>query len=39
MKGDKNQEKDLNEMEISDLPDKEFKATIIKMLTELMENI
>lgn len=31
----KNSEKDLNEIEISDLPDKEFKILVIKILTEL----
>ena len=29
------EEKDLNEMEISKLPDKEFKITILKMLNDL----
>ena len=32
---DKTSEKELNEVEISNLPDKEFKVTIIKMFTEL----
>lgn len=31
---DKNLRKDLNEMKISDLPDKELKIMVIKMLTE-----
>ena len=31
----KTSEKDLNEVEISDLPDKEFKIMVIKMLIEL----
>ena len=31
----KTSEKELNEVEISNLPDKEFKVTIIKMFTEL----
>ena len=34
-KQDKTSEKELNEVEISNLPDKEFKVTIIKMFTEL----
>ena len=34
MKEDKNQEKD-NEMEVSDLADKELKIMVRKMLTEL----
>ena len=32
---DKTSEKELNEIEISNLPDKEFKVMVIKMLTEL----
>ena len=32
---DKNPEKDLNEMEISDLPDKELKIMVIKMHTKV----
>ena len=32
---DKASGKELNEMEISNLPDKEFKVIVIKMLTEL----
>ena len=32
---DKTAEKNLNEMEISNLPDKEFKEMVIKMLTKL----
>lgn len=32
---EKNSEKDLNEIEISDLPNKEFKILVIKILTEL----
>ena len=32
---DKNSEKDLNKIEINNLPDKEFKVIIIKMCTEL----
>ena len=32
---DKTSEKDLNEMEISNPPDKEFKVMVIKMLPEL----
>ena len=36
MKGqDKASRKDLNQMEVSDLPYKQFKIMIIKMLTEL----
>lgn len=35
---EKNSEKDLNEIEISDLPDKEFKI-LVKILTELGERI
>ena len=31
----KTSKKDLNEMKINNLPDKEFKISIIKMLTEL----
>lgn len=31
----KTSKKDLNEMKIINLPDKEFKISIIKMLTEL----
>lgn len=31
---DKSSEKDLNEMEMSNLPEKEFKVTVIKMLTK-----
>ena len=34
-KQDKTPDTDLNEMEISDLPDKEFEITAIKMLTEV----
>ena len=34
-KQDKTSEKDLNEMEVSDLPEKEFKKIVIKMPTEL----
>lgn len=34
-KQDKNSENYLNEMEISDLPDKQFKVTLIKTVTEL----
>lgn len=34
-KKDKNSENYLNEMEISDLPDKQFKVTLIKTVTEL----
>lgn len=30
----KNLRKDLNEMEITNLPDKEFEMVVIKMLTE-----
>lgn len=33
--GRKNSEKDLNEIDINDLPDKEFKILVIKILTEL----
>lgn len=32
---DKSSEKDLNEIKISNLPDKEFNVIVIKMLTEL----
>lgn len=32
---DKTPEKDLNEMEISKLPDKEFKIMILKMLNDV----
>ena len=32
---DKASGKELNEMEISNLPDKEFKVIVIKMLTKL----
>ena len=32
---DKASGKELNEMEISNLPDKEFKVKVIKMLTKL----
>lgn len=32
---DKISEKDLNKMKISDLPNKEFKITIIKILTKV----
>lgn len=35
IKEDKIPPKNLNETEISNLPDKEFKVTVIKMLTEL----
>ena len=31
----KNSEKDLNKVKISNLPDKEFKIMIIKMVTDL----
>ena len=34
---DKSAEKDLKEMEISNLPDKEFKVMVVKMLTSLGE--
>lgn len=34
-KQDKNSEHYLNEMEISDLPDKQFKVTLTKTVTEL----
>lgn len=35
MKGqDNTSEKDLNEMEIINLPDKELKVTVLRMLTE-----
>ena len=34
-KQDKTSEKELNEMEISHLPNKQFKVMILKMLTEL----
>lgn len=33
----KHAEKELNKTEISNLPNKEFKAKVIKMLTELLE--
>ena len=36
---DKTSEKDLNEMEISNPPDKEFKVMVIKMLTELRRRV
>lgn len=36
---DKISEKELNAMEISNLPDKEFKVLVIKMLTELRERM
>ena len=32
-------EKELNKMEISDLPDKEFKVMVIRMLTEVRERM
>ena len=32
---DKSPEKDLHEMEISDVPDREFKVIVIKILTRL----
>lgn len=32
---DKTSEKDLNEIDISDLPDKELKIMVLKMLFEL----
>ena len=32
---EKNLETNLNEMKISDLPDKEFKTMVIKMLSEI----
>ena len=32
---DKNSEKELNKMEISNLPKKEFKVKIIKILTDI----
>lgn len=32
---DKTEEKDLNEMKITNLPEKEFKVMIVKMLTKL----
>lgn len=32
---DKTEEKDLNEMKINNLPEKEFKVMIVKMLREL----
>lgn len=32
---DKTSEKDLNDMEISNLPDKKFKVIVINILTEL----
>lgn len=32
---DKTEEKDLNEMKITNLPEKEFKVMIVKMLKEL----
>lgn len=35
MKQDKSSEKELNEVEISNLPRKEFKVTILKIFTEL----
>ena len=34
MKQDKSSEKELNEVEISNLPRKEFKVTILKIFTE-----
>ena len=34
----KNPEKDLSEMEISNLPDVEFKTLVIRMLKELSEH-
>ena len=36
---DKTPETDLNEMEIGDLPDKEFKIMVIKMLTEVRKRM
>ena len=36
---DKTLDKDINEMEIRDLPDKEFKITVIKMLIGLGKSI
>ena len=35
----KTPEKELNEMEISNLPDVEFKTLVIRMLKELSENL
>lgn len=35
MKQDKSSEKELNKVEISNLPRKEFKVTILKIFTEL----
>lgn len=37
--GDKTREKGLNEMEVSNLLDEEFKVTVIKLLTELGKGI
>ena len=34
-----NSEKELNEMEISNLPDKEFKIMVIKMCTSLERKV
>lgn len=36
---DKSPERELNEMEIKNLPDKDFKVTIINMLTDMQKNI
>ena len=36
---DKTSEKELNEMEISNLPDKELKVMVIKMLTKCMRRM
>ena len=36
---DKTPENDINEMEINNQPDKEFKVMVIKMLTELGRRI
>ena len=36
---DKTSEEELNEMEISNLPDKELKVMVIKILTELRRRI
>ena len=35
-KEDKNSEKELSEMKISNLPNNKFKITIIKMLAEML---
>ena len=37
-KQDKTSEKDPSEIEISNLPDKEFKVMVIKMLTKKKKN-